>query len=319
MVNLWKNLARDHNPFLVLAPMDGVTDYVFREIIANAGKPDVLMTEFVNTEALCSKGYEKTIHRLRYSQKQRPIIAQLWGTEPKNFYTVAKLVRDLRFDGIDINMGCPVKDVMNMGCGAQLINTPERAAAMIAAVKDGAPDLPVSVKTRLGVKTIVTDVWIRFLLEQKLQAITIHGRTAKEMSKVPTHWDEIGKAVNLRDQLAPDTVIIGNGGVTTAKQARQISALHGVDGVMIGTGIFQNPWVFEKAPRAHTMQESLELLLAHAKLYTDTYPGELRFAPMKKFFKIYVRNFFGASSLMKLLMETKSLSEVEALIKPYVA
>lgn len=319
MANFWQQLARDHKPFFALAPMDGVTDDVFRELIAGIAKPDVFFTEFVNTEALCSKGYEKTIHRLKYSTMQRLIVAQIWGTEPKNFFTVAKLVKKFGFNGIDINMGCPVKDVMKMGCGASLINNPALAAEMIAAVKTGAPGLPVSVKTRLGVKSIATDTWIRFLLEQHLDAITVHGRTAKELSKVPAHWDEIGEAVKLRDQLAPDTIVIGNGGILNRKEAVAVHKTHGVDGVMIGTGIFQNPWVFETPQKEHTRKEMLEVLLRHARHFEYTYPGERRFAAMRKYFKIYVRSFPGASTLMNALMETKNASEVEAVMRPYRA
>lgn len=318
MANFWQLLARDHKPFLVLAPMDGVTDYVFRELIAGIAPPDVMMTEFTNTEALFSRGYEKTIPRLRYSEKQRPVVAQIWGTDLKNFFSVAKLIKDLGFDGIDINMGCPDRAVMRLGCGVSLINNPGLAGEMIHAVKEGAPGLAVSVKTRLGVKTMVTDTWIRFLLEQHLDAITIHGRTAKELSRVPAHWDEIGKAVRLRDTLSPETVIIGNGGILNRAQAIAVHETYGVDGVMIGTGIFHNPWVFEKTPREHSKKEMLELLLAHAKQYEECYPGERRFAAMRKYFKIYVRAFSGATTLMKELMETKNYSEVEALVRPHL-
>lgn len=311
MVNFWKQLALHNKPFLVLAPMEGVTDYVFREIIAETAKPDVFFTEFTNTEALCSKGYDNMVQNLRYSESQRPIVAQIWGTDPKNFYTVAKLIRDLGFDGIDINMGCPVRDVMKMGCGASLINNPALASEMISAVKKGAPGLPVSVKTRIGVKSIVTEEWIGFLLGQHLQAITVHGRTAKELSKVPNHWDEIGKAVKLRDQYAPETVIIGNGDILNQEQAENAYTMYGVDGVMIGTGIFQNPWIFEKIRCTHTTAESLALLLKHTKLFADAYPGGRRFAAMRKYFKIYVRSFPGATTLMKELMEAKDFSEVE--------
>lgn len=319
MVNFWQQLTRDHKPFLALAPMDGVTDDVFRELIAGIAKPDVFFTEFVNTEALCSKGYEKTIHRLKYSKSQRPIVAQIWGTESKNFFTVAKLVKKFGFDGIDINMGCPVKDVMKMGCGASLINNPALAAEMIAAVKEGAPGLPVSVKTRIGVKSIVTEEWIGFLLGQHLQAVTIHGRTAKELSKVPAHWDEIGRAVKLRGDAAPGTVIIGNGDILNRQQAQSAHTMYGVDGVMIGTGIFQNPWLFEEPQKEHTRKEMLEVLLRHARHFEDTYPGERRFAAMRKYFKIYVRSFPGAATLMNALMETKNASEVEAVMRPYRA
>lgn len=318
MATFWQHLARDHKPFLVLAPMDGVTDYVFRELIAGIAPPDVMVTEFTNTEALVSRGYEKTIPRLRFSPAQRPIVAQIWGTDLKNFFSVSRLIKDLGFDGIDINMGCPDRAVMRLGCGVSLINTPELAAAMITAVKEGAPGLPVSVKTRLGVKTIATDTWIRFLLEQRLDAITIHGRTAKELSRVPVHWDEIGKAVTIRDKYAPDTMIIGNGGIVNREEAVAVHESYGVDGVMIGTGIFQNPWVFEKMPGEHTKKEMLEVLLLHAKRYEECYPGERRFAAMRKYFKIYVRSFSGATALMKELMETKSYSQVEALIRPHL-
>ncbi len=311
MVNFWKQLTLQEKPFFALAPMEGVTDWVFREIIAGAAKPDVFFTEFTNTEALCSKGYEKMVQNLRYSESQRPIVAQIWGTDPKNFYSVARMIKDLGFDGIDINMGCPVRDVMKMGCGAALINNPVLASEMIAAARDGAPGVPVSVKTRIGVKSIVTEDWIGFLLGQHLQAITVHGRTAKELSKVPNHWDEIGKAVKLRDQHAPETVMIGNGDILNQEQAQNAHTMYGVDGVMIGTGIFQNPWVFEKMPGNHTSRESLDLLLKHAKLFADTYPGERRFAAMRKYFKMYVRSFPGATTLMKQLMETKGFSEVE--------
>lgn len=316
MVNFWHQLALQTKPFLTLAPMDGVTDRVFRKMIAGTAKPDVFFTEFTNTEALTSRGYEKTIHRLAYSDGEHPIVAQIWGTEPKNFSVVARLVRDLGFDGIDINMGCPDRAVMKMGSGASLIDNPPLAAAMIVAIKQGAPGMPVSVKTRIGATKVVTLDWIRFLLAQKIDALTVHGRTAKELSKVPAHWEEIGKAVRLRDEIAPGTVIIGNGDILTQIQAAQAHGTYGVDGVMMGKAVFQNPWVFERPVRQHSAGESLALLVRHAKLYADAYPGVHRFAPLKKYFKIYVRSFHGANVLLKRLMETENFSEVEELVKP---
>lgn len=318
MVNIWKDLARVYKPFLVLAPLDGVTDFVFREIIAGIAKPDVFFTEFTNVDALLSKGFEKTIPRFRYSQSQRFIVAQIWGTAPKNFYKVAQLVKNLGFDGIDINMGCPDRAVMRVGSGASLINNPLLAAEIIAATKEGAPGLPVSVKTRIGVNMIVTESWIEFLLNQHIDALIVHGRTVKELSKVPAHWDEIGRAVTLRDDISPGTIIIGNGDVLNRKQAEDACTSYGADGVMIGKGVFHNPWVFERIPKNHTRRESLELLLKHTKLFCDTYPDTKRFPAMKKYYKIYVRSYSGAVSLMKELMNTKNYSEVEKLVKPYI-
>lgn len=314
MAHFWHQLALLNKPFLVLAPLDGVTDFVFREIIAQTAKPDVLFTEFTNTDALVSKGYNSTIPRLKYSEKQRYIVAQIWGTDPKNFYKASVLVKELGFDGIDINMGCPDRAVMKLGSGASLIQNPILASEIIKATKEGASGIPISVKTRIGVDAVVTESWIRFLLEQSLDALTIHGRTAKELSKVPAHWEEIGKAVKIRDQISPNTVIIGNGDILNMEQALQIHTTYRVDGVMIGKGVFMNPWIFEKIPQTHTTAESLHLLLLHTKLFSDTYPDTHRFTVMKKFFKMYVRSFYGADILKKQLMETNSFQEVEKVI-----
>lgn len=317
MRNIWQELAHAKKPFLTLAPLDGVTDFVFREIIAEKAKPDVLFTEFTNVDALLSKGYDRNIPRLKFSQIQRPIVAQIWGTDPKNFYTIGKLIQELEFDGVDINMGCPIRAVMKIGSGAAHINNPKLAGEIIQAVKEGAKNLPVSVKTRIGIRTIETEPWIGFLLKQNLSALTVHGRTAKELSKVPAHWDEIAQAVKLRDKISPDTIIIGNGDIEDMKSAGLAHKIYGVDGVMIGRGIFTNPWVFETIPTSHSRQESLRLLLKHVKLFCDTYPQPYRFSVMKKFFKIYVKAFRGADLLKKQLMTTHSYDEVEALVTPY--
>lgn len=318
MVSFWNKLKLRTKPFLVLAPLDGVTDFVFREIIAETAKPDVFLTEFTSIDALCSSGYNRTIPRLKYSEKQRYIVAQIWGTDPKKFYKTAKLIKNLGFDGIDINMGCPDRDVMKLGSGAALIRNPGLAAEIIKATKEAVNGIAVSVKTRIGVSYVTTEYWIKFLLEQKLDAIIIHGRTAAELSKVPPHWEEIGKAVRLRDQISADTVIIGNGDIITVDGALKVSTKYKVDGVMIGKGVFINPWVFERIPKKHTTREYLNLLLKHTRLYCDTIPDKNSFAVMKKYFKMYVKSFNGANNLKKQLMSTKSYTEVEELVKSYL-
>lgn len=304
---------------MVLAPLDGVTDYVFREIIALTAAPDVFFTEFINTNALLSKGYEKTVPRLKFSDNQRYIVAQIWGTDPSQFLKVVGMVKELGFDGIDINMGCPVHDVMKLGSGASLIKNPNLAAEIIAATKEGANGMPVSVKTRIGLNSIVTESWIAWLLQQKPDALTIHGRTAKELSKVPVHWDEIGKSVKLRDDISPGTVIIGNGDIVSRSQAEQMYETYSIDGVMIGKGVFYNPWVFEKEASVHTTSESLLLMIRHIKLFCQTYPEPKRFAAIRKYFKIYVKSFNGADDLKKQLVATTTLAEVEELVKPYIS
>lgn len=319
MINFWTKLNK---PFLALAPMYDVTDFVFRKILSDIAKPDVLFTEFVNTDALFSNGRDKIIRDLYFSEKQHPIVAQIWGINPDTFFKATKLVKEMGFDGIDINMGCPERAVVKNGAGSALIKNPNLAKQLIKAVKEGAKGLPVSVKTRIGYNKIVTEEWISFLLEQKLNAITIHGRVATQKSEGKANWEEISKAVGLRDKISPKTLIIGNGDVESYKEALEKHKKYGVDGIMIGRGIFSNPWVFEKNINIngelntlkHTKEDSIKLLLKHTKMYEDKWGSEKNFDVMKKFFKIYVRDFRGSSELRQKLMECRNYSEVESTI-----
>ena len=308
MTNFWKKLPK---PFTVLAPMENVTDYVFREVIANyLPKPDVMFTEFTNVEALNSVGFDKTIHRFKFSENQRPIVAQIWGINPKNYYKTAKMIVDLGFDGIDINMGCPDKAVVKIGACSALINNQPLAKEIIEAVKKGSNKLPISIKTRIGVKEIVTEEWITFLLEQKIDAVTVHGRTAKQLSDVPANWNEITKAVEIKNKISPKTIIIGNGDVKNQNDILEKHTKHGVDGVMIGRGILSNPWVFEKEEKVHFYEDYKKVLLKHLALYDNT----MHYDKLKKFFKMYVNNFDGANSLRTKLMKTKTVGDALKLL-----
>ena len=222
--------------------MEDITDTVFRRIVASCGKPDVFVTEFTNCDGIWSDGREVVAQRLQYCEEERPIIAQIWGIHPDAFTKTAELLVELGFDGIDINFGCPEKSVVKSGACAAMIEEPEIAIAIIKATKRGADNLPISVKTRLGFRRIQTEEWIPRLLDTGLDALTIHGRTAREMSDVSAHWDEIGKAVAIRNKLGVDTVIIGNGDVKMLVEGREKANTFCVDGVMIGRGIFHNPW-----------------------------------------------------------------------------
>lgn len=312
--NFWKNLPL---PFSVLAPMENVTDFVFREIVANQlPKPDVLFTEFTNVDALSSSGYENTIHRFKFTKSQHPIVAQIWGTNPDNFKNAAKIAYQLGFDGIDINMGCPVKAVIKIGACSALINNQILAKEIIKATKDGSKKLPVSVKTRIGFNKVQTEEWITFLLEQKIDALTIHGRTAKQMSDVPANWEEISKAVNIKNTISPDTIIIGNGDITNQNDIMVKHKKYGVDGVMIGRGIFKNPWIFEKNEKKHSWEDYKDVLIKHLDLYDQEFSDEHKgnYDALKKFFKMYINNFDGSKDLRTKLMSTKNTDEARNLI-----
>lgn len=292
--------------------MDGVTDTVFRQIVSSIGKPSVLFTEFTSTDGFCSNGKEKLADRLKYAEIERPIVAQIWGNKPEFFYQMAKELQELGFDGIDINMGCPDKQVVKNGGGAALILNPELAVEIIKAVMEGAPKLPVSVKTRIGFSDFQTEKWIETLLLSGIAALTVHGRTAKEQSIPEAHWDEIGKAVKVRDGLGLKTIILGNGDVKSMAEINEKVAKYGVDGVMIGRGIFENPWLFNAKvdPEKVTPEERIALLLKHLGLWEKTWEGKAKFAPMKKFVKTYIHGFPGAADLRGKLMETKSAEEL---------
>lgn len=297
--------------------MDDVTDTVFRQIIADLAAPDLYFTEFTSVDGMVSeKGFEPVSKRLQFTEKERPIIAQIWGSDLDKFFEAAQMIKKMGFDGIDINMGCPEKSVVKRGMCSALINNQPLAAEIIKATKEGG-GLPVSVKTRLGFREIQTEEWLGFLLKQDLDALIIHGRTVKEMSKVPAHWDEIGKAVKLRDAINPKTLIIGNGDIESYQDGLAKVKTYGVDGIMIATGIFKNLWIFEKSGKIHalTLEGRLNQLLKHTRLFVDTWGNTKSFAILKKFFKCYLSDFDGAAELRAKFMEAKNLEDIEELVK----
>ncbi|AKM84195.1 TPA: tRNA-dihydrouridine synthase [Candidatus Campbellbacteria bacterium] len=320
--NFWNKIKK--RPFFVLAPMADVTDVSFRQVVAKYGKPDVFWTEFVACDGLCSVGQEKLVKNLlQFSEKERPIVAQLFGSNPENFEKSARLIKKLGFDGIDINMGCPQKNILKQGAGAELIKSTKLAKEIIRATKKGAGGLPVSVKTRIGYNKNEIETWIPAILEEEPVVLTIHGRTKKEMSKVSAHWDIIRDVVDIRDRMKSKTLVIGNGDIFSFKDGLEKAKMSGVDGIMVGRGIFGNPWFFSgKNP---TIKEKMKVALEHTKLFEKIF-GETRenkkifggrarnFALMKKHYKAYINGFDGAKELRIKLMDADSLKEVGDII-----
>ncbi len=308
--------------------MADVTDAAFRRVIAKYGKPDVMWTEFVSADGLAlapEDSKKKLLKSLEYSEVERPIVAQFFTSSPENMKKAAALALRLGFDGVDINMGCPDRGVERQGAGAANIKNPKRALEVIAATKDGAGDLPVSIKTRIGFNTVEIETWIPNLLSSKFAALTVHLRTRKEMSKVPAHWEYVKRIVELRNEISPETLIIGNGDVLTLSDARRKVEETGCDGVMIGKGIFGNPWLFAEALPTH--QEKLRVLIEHTKLFEELLPHK-SFAIMKKHFKAYlsgkvlaatdVSSFNGVSKLRARLMEAENAFQAEQIINNYL-
>lgn len=314
-LGFWGKLQK---PFFVLAPMADVTDAAFRRVIAKYGKPDVMYTEFVSTDGLLSPGRAKLMRDLVYTEAERPIVAQIFGTKPDHFEKIATQVAEMGFDGIDINMGCPERSLVKSGSCAGLIDTPDLAVEIVRATKRGAGKVPVSVKTRLGNRKVVIDTWLPKLLEAEPAVVTLHARTAKEMSLVPARWEEIARAVEVAR--GSGTLIVGNGDVKDLADARAKAAATGADGVMLGRAIFGNPFLFNESfdVTALTLKQKLAILLDHAKLFEELLGDVKNFAIMRKHFGAYVKGFPGAAELRMQLMEAEN-TEAMARIMETVA
>jgi nifR3 family TIM-barrel protein len=333
-LNFWEKLSaqcrKERKPILCLAPMSDVTDEAFRQMFVKYGKftrpdgtvmggPDVLFTEFVSAAGLCSRGYKNMLTDLKFKPNERPIAAQIFGSNPEHFFKSAQILAKLRFDGIDINMGCPDRKVEKQGAGAALMKNHKLAQEIILAAKKGAPKLPISVKTRIGYYKNEIETWMPVLIAAQPAAIIVHGRTRKEMSLVPAHWDAIGRAAEIIKASKNKILIIGNGDVQNLADAHAKAKQYKLDGIMVGRAAFGNPWFFnsklskEKVP----LKKQLQAMAEHAKLFEKLYKNKRSFDVMKKHFKAYVTGFDGAKELRIKLMQTKTAAEVKEITEEF--
>ena len=315
--NFWQELPR---PFFILAPMEDVTDVVFRHVVAKAAAHDVYFTEFTNSESYCHPdGIESVRGRLTFTEDEQPIVAHIWGDKPEYFKQMSIGMAEMGFKGVDLNMGCPAPNVFKHGRGAGLIRRAEVAAELIQAAKAGG--LPVSVKTRLGHAQVDEwKTWLRHVLEQDIANLSIHLRTKVEMSQVDAHWELIPEIKKMRDEIAPQTLLTINGDIPNYQVGLELVEKYGVDGVMIGRGIFQNPFAFEKEAKDHSPKELIDLMRFHLELFDEHSSANPRlFKPLRRFFKIYLREFRGANDLRIQLMDTQTTDEARALLDAFEA
>jgi tRNA-dihydrouridine synthase len=308
-------------PFFILAPMDDVTDTVFRQVIADIAPPDVYFTEFVNVDGLQSPGRPKLMPKLRLDDKKVPVIAQLWGLKPENYYKTTKDIIEMGYAGVDINMGCPVKTVVKNGACAALINNRELAGQIVDAVKEAAhstgsgqagEDFPVSIKTRLGFNQVDLS-WPEFLLSKNLNVLSIHGRTAKQMSKGDANWELINEVRKMRDSIAPNTLMVGNGDVKNREQGNELAEKYKLDGIMIGRGIFDDPFTFDNKSQwqNYTKEQKIELYKKQVELFLKTWSNnERKIETLNKFCKVYINGFDGAKEMREKLMSAKSADQL---------
>lgn len=321
-------------PFYILAPMYDVTDTVFRQIISEIAPPDIIMSEFVNVDGLASEGRKKLLPKIVYYSSESPIIYQFWGKKPENYKKITEQVFDYslindankqagqpvlnrsdqsKIIGIDINMGCPDKAVIKNGCCSALIKNHALADEIIEAAREGlAGRGTLSVKTRIGFSDF-NKGWLEFLLSKKLNMLSIHLRTVKEMSKVPAHHELLHDIVKLRDEVAPDTLIVANGDIENKKHAVELKKQYDIDGVMIGTGIFSNPFAFSDNNlwEKYTPRQKIKLYEKHVKLFKSTWKNNERpIVTLNKFCKIYINGFDGAKEIRDDLMHSKDAEDL---------
>jgi len=339
--SFWHQLKK---PIIGLSPMDGVTDQSFRYIQKKYGHPDVVYTEFVNVAGL-HFGAIKPLRAFIFDKTQEPIVAQIYGKTPEYFYQASLILCELGFDGVDINMGCPAKNVRQSGSGAALIKTPKLAQEIVKATKQGVADyldgkrmkdckeinnkikkeilklnegktnkkkeiIPVSIKTRTGYDTPITEEWISTLLETEPDLIALHGRTLKQQYSGKADWQEISKAVELCHQ--NNTLILGNGDIKEYGDIKKRVEETKVDGVLIGRASFGNPSIFNPELKTNIFEIALE----HARVFEQTYPDD-KFLPMRKHLSWYTKGFSKAKEVRAKLVKTNSADEVEAIFKKY--
>lgn len=326
MKKIWEKLPKN---FFCLAPMSDVTDPAFRRILSKHSKGNkendiVFWTEFVSADGLMSEGRKVLKNYLSYSSKEKPIIAQLFTSNPEKMKQAAEYVSSLGFNGVDINMGCPDRSIEKQKSGAYLMKDKEKARELINSAREGIKNsgkknISLSVKTRIGYNKNQTEEWIPFLLSCDLDALIIHARTRKEMSKTPANWGHIKRAVEIRNELGVSTKIIGNGDVSSRKRGKELMRETKADGVMVGRGVFGNPWFFSKKEKEVSTEQKLKVLLEHTKLFEKLVGKYKNFSVMKKHYKAYVNDFKGAKELRAELMKTNNSKEVERIISSFLS
>lgn len=325
--NFWAEIRRS-NPggLFVLAPMADVTDNPFRRILSEIGPPTVYWNEFVAADGLAHPVARTHLEKmLHFEKNQRPIVAQIFSSRPDSCRRAAMICTKHGFNAIDINMGCPQRNILKQTCGAELCKLENRELVrnIIIATREGSGSMPVSVKTRIGYNQIDLS-WIEFLLQLHLPLLTVHLRTKKEMSKVPAHWELMTQIREMRDRISPETVLIGNGDVNSREQGKQLITEYGIDGVMVGRGLFSDPWFFSTDDeKGKTIQERIDLAIRHTQYYVDEYTEQgilvKNFNLMKKFYKVYINGFPGAKELRVELMSAENSHDVQSICDRFLS
>ena len=305
-------------PVIGLAPMDGVTDHPMRQMQVHIAKPDVMFTEFVSVEFLSARP-EKLSKRIYFGENERPLVAQIFGHTPSAFSGIIEKIASAGFDGIEINMGCPSRNVTKSGGGGALISNfklaEEIISAVILAMDSTGREIPLSVKTRLAENQSASREWFTFLSGFPLSAITVHGRILEQCLTGPVDWQGIESAAGIMKEKG--IICLGNGGINSIKEAKEKCKTHNLDGVLIGKAAVGNPWIFKDDYKPDVC-EILDTIAKHGDLAFEFY-GERNFSSAFKHFNGYARGFDGCKQLRVSLLKSKNMDEVKKIISDFLS
>lgn len=321
----WDTYSR---PFICLAPMAGVTDGSYRQLIKTCAPETIVYTEFLSTDAI-HYGAKKTMQELEFDKESEyPFIVQVFGKDPDHFLSAAKVIEEMGADGIDINMGCPAAKVVSSCHGSALLKNAELAKRLVDATKR-AVSIPVSVKTRLGWDCI--DNLIPFcqgLVEAGADALAIHGRTYEGKFGGDANWDPI---YELKENVS--VPVIGNGDIRCSQDA--LDKIKNLDGVMVGRGTFGNPWVMKDIAEAFRLrsgkriedngkmiptverlsfEEKIPFIIEHCKLAVKVKGQKRGILEMRRHLASYVKGIDGASDMRARLVRVESVEEVQRIL-----
>lgn len=295
----WQDSPR---PIVCLAPMDGITNTAYRRIVRKVNPGVILFSEFTNVEGLLRSDHVR--QRLDYHPSEHPFFMQIFGNRPEAFAEVSRMIEDRGIMGVDINMGCPAKKIVNSQHGSALMKDPELACRIIEAIRK-ACKLEVSVKTRLGWENAEDLIPFGKRLEAAgVSLITIHGRTYKQAYRGHADWEPIYEL-----KRALSIPVLGNGDVQHYEDGMR--RMQNLDGFMIGRKAIGNPWVFQDRSRIAlpTLQERTALALEHYHLFRELKPERIALLEFRKYLGEYVHGIAHAKQWRNRLMQTHTETE----------
>ena len=303
----------DIDPPLILSPMAGVTDYTFRRLIKRRGGVGLVVSEFISVEGL-TRGNPKSKRQMRFADEERPFAVQIFGGQAERMVLGAEMAEEVGADILDVNCGCPAPKVVRNGGGSGLLRDPERLETILKEIKR-AISIPLTLKLRTGFsESTINVVDIAKMAEQcGVEHIQVHGRTRDQGYKGLANWDLIRQVKD-----AVSIPVSGNGDVTTIEYGLQKWRESGTDGILIGRGAMQNPWIFRqfadaiagREPFAPSLAEKKSVLLEFFEMCREEMPELVALGKMKQLAGQFTKGLVGGAQFRQTLYHSHSADEI---------